>query len=549
MLRYCILDCYVDEPACFGVPPFISPYPRYMYGALVDAGADESAIVYRTIDTLREREYRLDETYAMVFLVGGAVVPGRYLGSKIGTAAEIRRIAERNPRQDFAVGGLISHVLQGAPNVTLVRNDIEKFAHCYARGAASDARRTAAEIARWSLPGAAVVRRHPRFPHVICEIETSRGCPRENHCAFCSEGLFGPVEFREPEDIIAEIDALIAAGVSRFRLGRQADILQYRSDCSSYTDGFPRPVTGPIRQLLAALRARGDRGLIRVLNIDNANPGTIARFPEEASVILEDLAATVTPGDTLALGVESFDERVVRANNLKVSAEGAARAIEIINGIGGTRRGGLPALLPGVNLLHGLDGETDGTFEINYRCLAEIMQRGLLVKRINIRQVLPFPGTPHYGKRTRASTAIENRFRYYRDKIRSDIENPMLGKIYPPGTVLRDSQVLETRAGYSYGKQIASYAITAKFPLELPLMGFLDAMVVDHRERSLTALPFPADINTLPQKALELVPGIGKKRAADIILKRPFRNLDEAREMLGDVAEDVKKGMMAGSRH
>ena len=36
--RFLILDCYVDEPACLGVPPFVSPYPRYIYGALIDAG-------------------------------------------------------------------------------------------------------------------------------------------------------------------------------------------------------------------------------------------------------------------------------------------------------------------------------------------------------------------------------------------------------------------------------------------------------------------------------------------------------------------------------
>jgi len=548
MKTYCILDCFVDEPACFGVPPFISPYPRYLYGALVEAGIDESAIRYCTIDALRESDYRLERRYTALSSFGGAVVPGRYLGSKIGTAAEIRRITGRNPGQGFAIGGLISHVLPGAPNVTLVQNDIEQYARGYADGAPSDSRRSARDIARWAVAGATAARLHPRFPHIICEIETSRGCPRERHCSFCSEDLYGPVEFRETEDILAEIDALIAAGVSRFRLGRQADILQYHSDTSTHRHGFPRPATAPIAGLLKELRDRRDRGLIQVLNIDNANPGTIANFPDESSVILADLAATVTPGDTLALGVESFDETVVRTNNLKVDAGGAIHAIEIINATGGARRGGLPALLPGVNLIHGLVGETADTFEINYRRLSEIMERGLLIKRINIRQVLPFPGTPLYGRKTRIPAAAENRFRFYRDRIRSDIEHTMLRKIYPPGTVLRESQVLETRAGYSYGKQIASYAITAKFPLELPVMTFHDALVVAHRERSVIALPFPADINTLPHKALELIPGIGKKRAADIILKRPFRNIDEARGLLKDVSGDIKNGIVVSRK-
>ncbi len=541
MLSCCILDCYVDEPACFGVPPFVSPYPRYIFGALADAGVDGSRIDYLTIDSLRAAGYRLERAYDMVFLIGGAVVPGRYLGSRIGTAAEIRRIAENNRNQRFAVGGLISRVLPGGGNVNLVHNDIEKFAFTFARGDGADERRSPGEIARWAPKGAAVARLHPRFPDLICEIETSRGCPRESHCSFCSEGLYGQVQFRETGDIIAETDALIAAGIHRFRLGRQADILQYRSDCSSFTRGFPRPEVSPIRELLGELRKRKERGLISVLNIDNANPGTIAVFPEESSMILDDLAATVTPGDTMALGVESFDEEVVRRNNLKVSPADAVRAIEIINGIGGARVQSIPVLLPGVNLLHGLEGETMETFEINFRYLSDIMERGLLIKRINIRQVLPFPGTPAHMHKFVPGKSVENRFVYYRDRIRSEIEHPMLEKIYPPGTIIRRCQVLETQAGYSYGKQIASYAITLKFPMELPLMSFYDAVIVSHRERSLIALPYPININLLTQKALELIPGISRKIASDIILKRPFGSLNDVNYFLKNVSKEIVK--------
>ncbi len=31
-----ILDGYVDEPACLGVPPYVSPYIRTVAGALID---------------------------------------------------------------------------------------------------------------------------------------------------------------------------------------------------------------------------------------------------------------------------------------------------------------------------------------------------------------------------------------------------------------------------------------------------------------------------------------------------------------------------------
>ncbi|OHD63624.1 MAG: hypothetical protein A2176_05680 [Spirochaetes bacterium RBG_13_51_14] len=545
MLNYCIMDCYVDEPACFGVPPFISPYPRYLFGALIDAGVNESRIEYITIDALRESDYRLGTAYELVLLIGGAAVPGRYLGSAIGTMAEIKRIIGRNHEQRFAVGGLISRILPGAPNAVLVHNDIEKYAHQFVRSAPLDGRRSVEEIARWAVSGAAVVRLHPRFPDVICEVETYRGCPRESHCSFCVEGLFGPVIYREIRDIIAEIDALIDNGVSRFRLGRQADILEYQSDCTVFRKGFPKPAVTPIRELLAELRERKNRGLVRILNIDNANPGTIANFPEEASRILEELVSTITPGDTIALGVESFDDTVVRLNNLKATAAEAETAIEIINQIGGIRVDSVPCLLPGVNLIHGLAGETISTFATNYRRLSEIMDRGLLLKRINIRRLLPFPGTPLYGRRLRASKAIENRFAYYREKIRTEIEHTMLQRIYPIGMIVRENQILEIRAGYSYGKQIASYSITSKFPLPLQERQFYDAVVIGHRERSIITLPYPIDINSLPRNAVVRIPGIGKKRAVDIIMKRPFTDIAEARDLLAGVNRDIVNKMTA----
>jgi hypothetical protein len=46
--KYCILDCFVDVPACFGVPPFVSPYPRYITARWGDAGRRSGRIQYLT---------------------------------------------------------------------------------------------------------------------------------------------------------------------------------------------------------------------------------------------------------------------------------------------------------------------------------------------------------------------------------------------------------------------------------------------------------------------------------------------------------------------
>ncbi len=45
-LSVTLVDGYVDEPAHFGVPPYISTYPRFTAGALVDAGVPHDQITY-----------------------------------------------------------------------------------------------------------------------------------------------------------------------------------------------------------------------------------------------------------------------------------------------------------------------------------------------------------------------------------------------------------------------------------------------------------------------------------------------------------------------
>ena len=41
-----ILDGYVDEPTCLGVPPYISPYVRYLAGVLHAHGFDPGHPVF-----------------------------------------------------------------------------------------------------------------------------------------------------------------------------------------------------------------------------------------------------------------------------------------------------------------------------------------------------------------------------------------------------------------------------------------------------------------------------------------------------------------------
>lgn len=545
MKKYLILDCYVDEPACLGVPPFVSPYPRYICGALVDAGINEANIGYLTIDHLRENDFRIEGTYSCVFLIGGAVVPGKYLGARIGTIPEIMKILDTNRDKKIAAGGLVSSMLKGqSENVTAVNNDIEYFAYSEAKGTGVDTKRSTEQISRWSIMGASVVKKHPWFPDIICEMETGRGCPRLRHCSFCSEGLAGAVEFRETEDIINEVDTLIKCGVKRFRIGRQADIIQYKSSMKNFRGDFPEPNPAAVKELFNHLKVRKDNGLIEVLNIDNGNPGSIANWPDESALILSSIADAVTPGDTLPFGVESFDLNVIKQNNLKTTPEETIFAVKMINEICGHTVDGIPLLLPGINLIQGLRGETSETFKTNYRYLMEIAEKGLLVKRINIRKLLPYPGTGLYNEKTLTNRGLLNRFEYFREKIRNDIDRFMLKKIYPAGTVIKNNLVLDRRDSYSFAKQIASYSITVKIPEELELKSFQDILVTGHRERSLSGIPLPFNINSASQKALESVPGINRNTASGIIIKRPFNNISEVSGYLNNVPQGLKEKLI-----
>lgn len=542
MKRYLILDCYIDEPACLGVPPFISPYPRYIYGALIDAGIDKSSIEYLTIDDLRESEYTLHENFEHIFLVGGAVVPGRYLGARIGTLAEILKILERNSNENITIGGLINRTIKERyPNTTVVLGDIEKFAFNIAGGNDLDEFRSMDEISRWSVAGSDVVTKHPWYPNIICEIETGRGCPRLRHCSFCSEGLFKDIEFRTPENIVSEVDRLIDSGVFRFRLGRQADIIQYGTKFKEFNGDFPKPEPEAVNELFGELKERRENGSIKILNIDNGNPGSIVSWPMESRRILDTISDTVTEGDTLPFGIESFDEKVVSENGLKIYPEDALDAVRILNEAGGKRRNGIPILLPGINLIHGLRGESAETFKINYEYLSKISDQGLLVKRINIRKLQPYPDTDIYNEKKKIKGSVQKRFEFYKERIRNEIDVHMLKKIYPPGTVLRDCFILDVRQGYSLGKQISSYSITLKVPGEIQLRTFRDIVVTGHRERSLQGISLPLNINSCGQKAFEYIPGISRDKSSQMIIERPFSKPEDFEKFLEGTPEDLKE--------
>jgi radical SAM superfamily enzyme with C-terminal helix-hairpin-helix motif len=339
--------------------------------------------------------------------------------------------------------------------------------------------------------------------------------------------------YRLVAGIAAEVAALHAHGARHFRVGRQPDILAYGAGEGE----FPAPEPEKLELLFSAIRTAAPE--LKTLHIDNTNPATIARHEDKAREALRVIIRYHTSGDVAAFGMETADPAVVAANNLKARADEVFRAIQVVNEEGGMRRDNVPELLPGLNFVCGLAGETEKTYEQNEQFLDLILKAGLSVRRVNIRQVMPFEGTPAFTSNTLGK--YDRRFRQFKEYVRNKIDLPMLQRVFPLGTVLRDVHV-EVSGDLSFGRQMGSYPILAGIPLRLPERTVTDVVVVDWGMRSITALPVPVMINTLPASALRWLPGIGKKKMAAVIAKRPFRDLEAYRNVAGKSAIDSVLG-------
>jgi radical SAM superfamily enzyme with C-terminal helix-hairpin-helix motif len=255
-----------------------------------------------------------------------------------------------------------------------------------------------------------------------------------------------------------------------------------------------------------------------VFHLDNANPAVIAEHPEEAREITKAIAEYCTSGNVLAFGLESADPRVGRANNLNSTAEQALEAVELVNRIGSERGpSGLPRVLPGINFVCGLDGETRETYDHNLRFLREVLDRGLLLRRINIRQVIP--SRSEFG-----GVVSKDAFATFKRKVREEIDGPMLERLVPDRTVLSEVYTEVREGGRTFGRQVGTYPLLVSFPYPVELNRKLDAAVTGRGYRSVTGIVHPTDVNSATMSMLQAVPGIGRKRAMAILRRRPFKD-------------------------
>jgi len=526
-MRVLLLDGYMDEPACLGVPPYISPNIRLAYGACTSAGAD---VRYSTVDQLREG--RVDLAWAQLLAVIRRIsVPGKYLRGMPASDRELKTVCSSFKGKtivDLGEGGEKSPASLRDSFDVLVRGDIDAgLFDLLTTGSFSDRAREYLEWNSWLARGAQVCTLHPDHGGpLIAEMQMYRGCVRyiSGGCRFCTEPLLGRVEFREEQDIVSEARALADAGVKHLRLGAQSCVYCYKSEDTGRSE-TPEPNVSAVTRVLKGIRSTMNP---RVFHLDNANPAVIAAHPEKSRRITEAIVENCTSGNVLAFGLESADPKVAKANNLNTTADETLEAIRLVNSVGG-RRGpsGMPNVLPGINFVCGLEGETKETYRHNLEFLHRVLSEGLSLRRVNIRQVIPsrndHPGVRH-----------KKEFSEFKRAVREDIDQPMLERILPDRTVLREVYAELREGGRTFGRQVGSYPLLVGIPYAIEIGARVDVAVTGRNPRSVTGIVYPTDVNTATMSMLQAVPGIGRKRAMAIIRGRPFTKAEDVWAMFDE---------------
>jgi len=484
-MSFTILDCYTDEASGLGVPPYLGVYPRYIYGYLKSSNPKEN-INYITVDDLRFlkkynlikketkesektniRIYNLTENAGRIqqivketstlIVILGVHVPGKYLSAVPGTLKEVLpMIQDLNCKKILTGPAFFGTQLYGGRFYE--KADLSVFDKLEHYNFSFD------KIKDFALQGTEIINQIPDLR--IIEIETGRGCGF-GKCSFCTEPIKNKLMFRQNEDIMNEIKKFYAMGERYFRLGKQSCIYSH-----------PNVVS-----LLKSIRKNCPD--IKVLHIDNVDPVKVVT--DRTHEITKAMVQYCTPGNIAAFGVESFDPVVVKENTLNSMPRISYNAIKILNKYGAERGdNGLPKFLPGINIIFGLMKETKKTHQENMKWFKKILKENLMLRRINIRQVAIFKDTKMMDVGNKYLRKNRKYYWKWRNQIRQEIDNPMLEKVAPKGTILKNVRTEIYDGKTTFARQIGTYPLIVGIKGRLPLNEFYNVRVTGHMLRSLT---------------------------------------------------------------
>lgn len=455
-----ILDCYTDEPSGLGVPPYLGVHSRYVAGCLEKQRRD---YYYLTIDDLRyangERNFKntynkrilnttkntlnavkLLQNATNIYVVMGCFVKYDYVSAEPPTFEEVRDLLKKYMSNQsitlfYALGGseltrdkIVQIIPKDLFSEIIFGNTYNYFLHKYDKNIFAPNYEELREIA---IASSTILKQLSR--PLMIEIETATGCNRNPGCTFCIEGKRGlPLQFRNEDDIVEEIKALYNENARFFRLGRQPNFYAYQHSKVERIEYLLKSICEVCPE-------------IKTLHIDNAGPQDVNTLVGER--ITEIITKYCTDGNIAPFGVESFDENVRKECNLNGTIIDIHNAIKIINKYGQKRgKTGMPKLLPGINIIYGLDGQTSKTLQDNLENFKKILESNNMVRRVFVRKL-----TSPFGEQFDTYT-VDNleEFKNWSTTIEKDFIVPMLKKVFPIGLIISDlrMEMLEERKFY-----------------------------------------------------------------------------------------------------
>ena len=86
----------------------------------------------------------------------------------------------------------------------------------------------------------------------------------------------------------------------------------------------------------------------------------------------------------------------------------------------------------------------------------------------------------------------------------------------------------------TFGRQIGSYPLLVGVPYRLECGKRYDVIITDWGFRSITGIEYPFRINHETMAAISTLPGIGKKRAANVVRYRPYSSIEDLSKAIDD---------------
>lgn len=144
---------------------------------------------------------------------------------------------------------------------------------------------------------------------------------------------------------------------------------------------------------------------------------------------------------------------VRKINTLNATANQIIKAIAILNEYGKKKgENGEPRFLPGINLIHGLSGQRPETLKYNLHYLGEILKKYEIQRFFYRKLCSPFG----VSMKEISPKKEDEKYKEWREQLYKNFAIPMLKKVFPKGTVLKNVRVEVWKKGNSILRRLGT---------------------------------------------------------------------------------------------